>query len=79
MPARAAENGNLCMVQWLAEKGLPNLLPKVEMYVEVLKFLLSLDCPMAEDDAMMFPAAARSIREDLHQWLLELHCPFMEN
>jgi hypothetical protein len=27
----------------------------------------------------MFPAAAKSSRQDLHQWLLELHCPFMEN
>jgi hypothetical protein len=107
---RAAENGNLCMVQWLAEKGFrckDPLLTKsaaIGGNVEVLKFLLSLDCPMAEDvciiaaenghlellkwaklnrivwqDAMMFPAAAKSIREDLHQWLLELHCPFMEN
>ena len=107
---RAAENGNLCMVQWLAGKGFrseDSLVTKSAAKggnLEVLKFLLSLDCPMAEDvciiaaenghlellkwaklnsnvwqDAMMFPAAAKSSREDLHQWLLELHCPFMEN
>ena len=107
---RAAENGNLCMVQWLAGKGFrsnDSLVTKSAAKggnIEVLKFLISLDCPMAEDvciiaaenghlellkwaklnsnlwqDAMMFPAAAKSSREDLHQWLLELHCPFMEN
>lgn len=106
----AAENGNLCMVQWLVGIGFRYKDPLVTKSaakggnVEVLKFLLSLDCPMAEDvfiiaaenghlellkwaklnsslwpDTKMFPAAAKSIREDLHQWLLQLQCPFMEN